>query len=210
MNPTVYFLDKSVTFLNAGTDTAAFDIVMRDDGSISRAKVVKILESHNRAAVLCDDPDEAFRRFADGFKHVSAAGGLVRDSGGRNLMIFRRGRWDLPKGHLEPGESIEECARREVGEETGITRTEIVAPICNTYHAYDVYGVWELKCTHWFLMECADGGRTLPQHEEDIAAAEWLDEKRTAEALRGSYPTIRAVFAAVNRADGADAGSDND
>ena len=51
---------------------------------------------------------------------IIAAGGLVTNKHNELLMIFRRAKWDLPKGKLDEGESIEACAVREVEEETGI------------------------------------------------------------------------------------------
>ena len=55
-------------------------------------------------------------------KHIIAAGGVVfriEHEVVSILLIFRNGVWDLPKGKLEKGESIEMCASREVSEETG-------------------------------------------------------------------------------------------
>ena len=40
-------------------------------------------------------------------------------------MIFRRGKWDLPKGKLDKGEKIEDCAVREVEEETGLKNVKL-------------------------------------------------------------------------------------
>ncbi len=45
---------------------------------------------------------------------VIAAGGLVQNSNGETLFIYRNDKWDLPKGHMEEGESLEEAALREV------------------------------------------------------------------------------------------------
>ncbi|HIW51980.1 MAG TPA: NUDIX domain-containing protein [Candidatus Alistipes excrementipullorum] len=195
----VYFLDKSITFLPSGADISGFGTAIDAAEGISRAKVIKILDSHNRAAVLSDDPEQAFKEFGRDFTYVTAAGGVVRDGKGNTLMIYRRGRWDLPKGHWEKGETIEECAMREVEEETGVGGTKIVAPICNTFHAYNVYGKWELKCTHWFLMSGNGDSMTVPQQEEGISSADWLDEERVSEALKTSYPTILTVFAALGK-----------
>ncbi len=196
MHPTVHFLDKSATFIDRDTDTAPFDMVIEASDGISRAKIIQILENSNNIAIISNNANEAFSSFAKEFKFVAAAGGVVLDNSGKTLMISRRGRWDLPKGHWEKGESIEECALREVAEETGVVATEIIKPICNTFHTYNVYGVWELKCTHWFLMR-GNSGATTPQHEEGIAAAEWLSPDEVCKALRESYPTIRKVFASL-------------
>ena len=195
-DPTVFFLDKSVSFIDRSAESSSFDYILEGSEHISRTKVVKILETHNHIAIISDNTAEAFKRFADDFKFVVAAGGVVLDNSGNTLMISRRGHWDLPKGHWEVGETIEECALREVAEETGVTPSEIIKPICNTFHTYNVYGVWELKCTHWFLMR-GNSDTTSPQHEEGIIAAEWLTPEEVCKALHESYPTIRKVFATL-------------
>src|SRR5215469_11706824 len=68
-------------------------------------------------------------------KKIIAAGGLVFNDKNELLMIFRRGKWDLPKGKLDEGESIEACAVREVQEETGLN-VELQSFIGLTYHEY--------------------------------------------------------------------------
>ena len=130
------------------------------DGGISRAKVTKILESYNKAAVVTPDPGAAFGAFAAEFALIEAAGGVVVNDCGQWLMIRRNGRWDLPKGHLECGERIEECAAREIEEETGV-RAGVVRPLCDTLHAYYFPKTerWELKRTHWYELHTASCDR---------------------------------------------------
>lgn len=53
-----------------------------------------------------------------------SAGGVVIGPGGRIVLVRRRTSWLFPKGHVEPGETDEEAARREIAEETGITDLE--------------------------------------------------------------------------------------
>jgi 8-oxo-dGTP pyrophosphatase MutT (NUDIX family) len=70
---------------------------------------------------------------------------LVRDKAGRILLIRRadNGYWALPAGALEVGESIAECATREVYEETGLTATELtpIALYSGAPHIHtDMYG----------------------------------------------------------------------
>lgn len=61
----------------------------------------------------------------DGAPLVEAAGGLVSDGRGRLAIVYRphRGDWSLPKGKLDPGETHEQAALREVHEETGLLCT---------------------------------------------------------------------------------------
>lgn len=111
---------------------------------------------------------------------VTAAGGVLyrntsKDSGPEILLMFRRGVWDLPKGKLEPGESIPECARREVSEEVGSRFPDITAQLCDTYHEYKENGELIGKTTHWFAMKLRDPTQQLePETKEGIEKLEWV------------------------------------
>lgn len=197
MERIVYFQDKSLVFSREEPSGDYYAVACTTPEAFSRAKVLKILETHNNVALLVDDPEQAFRCFAADFRWVEAAGGVVCDPrSGNILMMFRNQRWDLPKGHVEQGEAIAEAALREVGEETGI-EARLVAPLCATLHAYyfPKSGCWELKQTHWFRMEACAGDLT-PQTEEGIEQVEWVAPTELEERLTASYPTIRRVFAA--------------
>jgi 8-oxo-dGTP pyrophosphatase MutT (NUDIX family) len=115
------------------------------------------------------------------FTEVGAAGGLVKHKSGRYLFIEKKGKLDLPKGHIEPGEEPEACAMREVREECGITGHSIVKTIIPTYHTYSWEGISYLKKTHWFLMKYNGEMITEPQYEEGITKVVWLlpDELNT-------------------------------
>ncbi len=108
------------------------------------------------------------------FTEVSAAGGLVMHTSGRYLLIEKKGKLDLPKGHVEPGEEAEACALREVSEECGISGHKIIKPICPSYHTYSWEGISYLKKTFWFLMAYDGEMVTVPQTEEGITRVEWL------------------------------------
>lgn len=131
------------------------------------------------------------------FDLVEAAGGVVRNLRGEVLMIFRRGVWDLPKGHREAGETWEQCALREVSEETGLPEKELEcgAEIAVTYHTYtSVSGRAEKKQTRWFAMHYRGGRLPRPQTEEDIEAAAWIPVGRLAHTVADSYDTIKEVI----------------
>ncbi len=189
---TIYFTDCALHFVSHSAAIQTEGRIIAES-ELTRAKVIKFFETCNTLIVPCSDVEAAFARFAAQFKRVEAAGGVVVNPASGCLMIFRRGRWDLPKGHIDPGEDAATAAVREVEEETGVKGAKIVAPLCNTLHAYGVYGVWELKKTYWFEMECSHSA-TVPQSEEGIEAAEWCDCKRVQQNMANTYPTIVDVI----------------
>ncbi|MEF9950565.1 MAG: NUDIX domain-containing protein [Mucinivorans sp.] len=123
---------------------------------------------------------------------IKAGGGVVINPKGEILMIFRRGHWDLPKGKLEEGESIECCALREVEEECGIGDLILGRFICITEHNYTEHGCDLIKQTHWFAMQ--GEGLLTPQLSEDITRACWVDPAEVPVFLEQSYPSIAEVF----------------
>lgn len=131
---------------------------------------------------------------------VTAAGGVVRRSGpddDRILLMRRRGEWDLPKGKLDPGESIETCALREVAEETGLTGLRLGPLLTRTRHRYeDAYGRWD-KTTHWFIMSLeTDDVALIPQAEEQIEKLEWVSVDEA--LIRVRFASLRQVLGVLN------------
>ncbi len=127
---------------------------------------------------------------------IIAAGGVVNNADNNILMIYRKGYWDLPKGKLDEGESIEQCAIREVQEETGLQTIQLGNFICTTYHEYfDPFLQEEvIKETHWFSMKITDNQPLVPQVEENITAIEWVDSIRLKNNLQNTYPNIITVI----------------
>jgi len=107
---------------------------------------------------------------------IIAAGGIVINPNKEILWIFRRGFWDLPKGKLDPNETIEACAIREVMEETGISNLVLGDLILTTKHQYhDIYFNSDVeKTTYWYLMTTDQLQEGIPQTEEDIEAIAWV------------------------------------
>jgi 8-oxo-dGTP pyrophosphatase MutT (NUDIX family) len=116
-------------------------------------------------------------------------------------MIFRRGKWDLPKGKLDIGETIEECALREVREETGIRNLKIIKLTGITYHEYfDKYVKDDvIKETHWFAMKVKGSTTLIPQTDEDIEKIIWANDKEVQECLQNTYPNIREIIEKFRR-----------
>ncbi len=123
---------------------------------------------------------------------IIAAGGLVTNENNHLLMIFRRGKWDLPKGKLDDGETIEDCALREVQEETGLLKVQRNSLVGITYHEYfdkhingDV-----LKETYWYHMTAGTASPLVPQQDEGIEKLLWADQEMVYAMLANTYPNI--------------------
>lgn len=129
-------------------------------------------------------------------KRIIAAGGLVFNEQEELLMIFRRGYWDLPKGKLDKGETIEQCAVREVEEETGIRNITVIRFISITLHEYfDTYlDENVIKESHWFHMNVKGYQILVPQTEEDISIIKWVSKAQLPEYLNNTYPNIESVL----------------
>ena len=164
-----------------------------------RAKLIKIIETSKSVVLISDNPKATFEALCQEFKVVRAAGGVVTNSRGELLMIRLRNRWDLPKGHIETGENSLSAALREVKEETGIAAEALDnEPIATTWHAYNIYGPWELKSTDWWRMRSTSDAAPHPQNEEDITEVRWMNNAARAEALNETYETIKEVVRALD------------
>lgn len=130
------------------------------------------------------------------FTIIHAAGGAVENEKGELLLIFRKGKWDLPKGKLDEGESLEECAVREVEEETAVTGIELVSPLAITYHTYHEGTKFILKESHWYNMRVAGKQQLVPQTEEGIDETRWVAPADIGGYVGNCYPSIRDVLKA--------------
>lgn len=129
---------------------------------------------------------------------IIAAGGLVTNPQGQILWIFRRGFWDLPKGKLDEGETIQTCAVREVEEETGIKNIRLHDLLKFTNHTYfDTHLNQEVvKRTYWFHMTIPTEQKRIPQATEDIEKIEWHSLATAKHCLEQTYPSIIEVIEA--------------
>jgi len=124
--------------------------------------------------IYATDIKHLWKIFRIYFSEVFAAGGLVKHTSGRYMFIEKKGKLDLPKGHMEPGEAAETCALREVEEECGIHGHTIVKSLAPSYHTYSWEGISYLKKTSWFLMSYNGPLIREPQVNEGITGVEWL------------------------------------
>jgi 8-oxo-dGTP pyrophosphatase MutT (NUDIX family) len=128
------------------------------------------------------------------YRPIDAAGGVVLNENDNVLMIFRRGKWDLPKGKRDEGEDIADCALREVSEETGIQKLRLSSKICDTYHIYAQNGETLLKRTAWYRMKSSSSEKLVPQKEENILEAKWISSSELGPIVYKSYEAVREVL----------------
>lgn len=109
-------------------------------------------------------------------KEISAGGVVFRRIGDDvqvQMIQDRYGKITLPKGKMEPGETVEQTALREIAEETGIIGT-IVQPLEKITYQFTLSGVGVVdKEVHYYLVEATGG--TLQAQVEEIRGVEWLD-----------------------------------
>lgn len=97
-------------------------------------------------------------------------------------------RWSLPKGHVEPGETTEQAAVREVAEETGITG-RITAPLGSLSYSFTVDGRRIHKRVHHFLLVAESG--ELSDADVEVTEVAWVPLQRVPEVL--AYAAERRI-----------------
>lgn len=157
--------------------------------------VLRKLHIEKSEEVLVYDLDVFLINLFAHFPVVFAGGGFVLNDNDEVLMIHRRGFWDLPKGKLDHGETIQECALREVTEECGVFNHKILSGPFHTYHMYREFdGRVVIKDSAWFLMK-AEGIQNLrPQTEEGIDRVIWQKLPIEQGMFNGAYDSIKDVI----------------
>jgi ADP-ribose pyrophosphatase YjhB (NUDIX family) len=203
----IYFNDKPLFLCDAiSSDLEPYvhhdDAVFVDELSSPAVNtIIHEMQSDKVHAGVFLHPDmETLKKaFWKKFELVQAAGGLVSNREKKMLFMFRRGKWDLPKGKLDPGESLEECAVREVREETGLKDLELNRFLLTTYHTYQENGRHILKESYWYTMEATGSQDLVPQTEEDIQEVKWVSEEDLHELLENTYPSVYDVLLENNK-----------
>ena len=136
--------------------------------------------------------------FCSFFRIIEAAGGVVKNEKDEILVIFRNGKWDLPKGKIEKDrESTTEAAVREVKEETGLRKVSIGKKLMTTHHLYFRKDRMVLKPTQWFEMFADSSSRFKPDKKENITLVKWVNKKEMGEILSNTYASLKDLFILV-------------
>ena len=162
--------------------------------SISIEEIIKKLKIKKEIFIYSPNKEDILNEFKTKIDTIKAAGGIVRNKDNELLFIFRKGKWDLPKGKAEKNENISQTALREVIEETGIKNLSIVKPLEKTYHIFKRRNNHYLKLTYWFEMYSDYTGKFKPQKKEGISRVEWIGVENLESVLPKSYANIRLLF----------------
>jgi 8-oxo-dGTP pyrophosphatase MutT (NUDIX family) len=158
--------------------------------SISIKEIIKKLKIHDEVFLYYPDKKKLLKEFKEKFVTIKASGGIVTNKKNQILFIYRKGKWDLPKGKMEKNESKKESALREVIEETGVKKLKIINFFSTTFHLIKVKSEYFLKETHWYTMKTKYDGKLKPQKSEGIISAKW---KTFDEALEIKKKTFRNI-----------------
>ena len=192
----VFVNEKRLSFSNSPLQISK---EIKYEGISSLEIAVDLLEntSTSEINIYNEDLPQLWEDFSKMFRIIEAAGGIVLNDKNEILFIKRLGKWDLPKGKLEKGESWDEAAVREIAEETGLENVEIEKFLATTYHIYtERNGEKILKTTHWFLMNDKGNGTPKPQTEEGISEVSWKNEEEIRENVLGK--TFRNIELLLN------------
>jgi 8-oxo-dGTP pyrophosphatase MutT (NUDIX family) len=195
----IFLNEKYIEFIPLGAPIPHLDSTMYiryDEPATLRSSFAELEKDSGLQHLItgCGNVESAFAEFRKMFELVEAAGGLVENEKGEYLLIFRRGKWDLPKGKVDKGETVQEAALREVQEECGISGLSISGELTPTWHIYTEKGRRILKRTHWFRMKCTDTRPLVPQAEEDITEAKWMKKEEVLRVFSSSYGSIRELI----------------
>ncbi len=196
-NYTIFIKDKPLHIVHEAARDAIQIALPKADSSKFLMKIIaemQSLDTFNEVFLIHEAPEQVMALLQENMTLVLAAGGLVKNSRDELLMIFRRHKWDLPKGKVESGENIKTAAVREVEEECGIKGMKVRSHIADSYHIYYENERPILKQTVWYHISTAYEGITKPQIEEGIDKVEWVKTDGIENRLQNSYASIRWIL----------------
>ncbi|MCL9808578.1 NUDIX hydrolase [Flavobacterium luminosum] len=190
----VFVNDKPLFLTNQIVKETDFKFFLLESIDIEQLIVNYFQHKIHKAYLYHPDEKEIIKKLKEKIPVNKAGGGLVYNKKGEVLFILRNGKWDLPKGGLNKYEEIEDAAKREVEEETGVSNLKITKKLQKTYHIFKRNGKYKLKITQWYEMHTDFEGPLVGQAEEGIEKVAWLNPEEIESALKNSYENIKLLF----------------
>lgn len=187
----VFFNESLLTFAQESNPQAK-NILFHHESQFDEAFHLLSSSSAKHVNIFSEEIEVVWNSFLNYFKLIQAAGGIVRNPNDDYLFIHRLGKWDLPKGKMEDGETKEESAIREIEEECSITPLELKRFIMPTYHIY-FQKQYIIKETFWFEVFYEGTEVPQPQLEEGIDKVVWVKKGEIEELMNNSYPNIKLL-----------------
>tara|TARA_B100000780_G_scaffold138461_1_gene96854 strand:- start:9745 stop:10323 length:579 start_codon:yes stop_codon:yes gene_type:complete len=185
VNENVILLTSQIPF---GSKINLFDLK-----KISINDIISNVKKHKKIFLYHKNSEKLISIFKKKIKVISAGGGIVKNSFDETLFIFRRNKWDLPKGKKDKGETVDVTALREVREETGIVDLKIIDFRTITYHIFKKNSEYCLKETTWYEMTSNFDGEFVPEIKEDITKVVWKNAKKI-KKLKNTFPNIKLLL----------------
>jgi len=192
----VFVNDAPLILTDKLSETTMGEYFLLNEASINSAIDSLVKKKLKEAYIYHPNIEEILKKFTKKIPLVVAAGGVVTNKEGKVLFIYRNDKWDLPKGKLDKGETIEKCALREVEEETGVKGLKIENFLKTTYHVFERNSTYKLKEVHWYAMKTSYKGKLKGQKSEGIEKVKWKGPKKIKKALKNSYNNIKILFEA--------------
>lgn len=190
----VFVNESAMILTNKLAEVAEHKCFPLNEKAIHEAINVLSKKKIEKTYIYHPNHEEILNKFSKTIPIVVAAGGVVTNKKGQVLFIYRNEKWDLPKGKIDKGETIEAAAIREVEEETGVKGLQIENFLRVTYHIFKRNGVYKLKEVHWFAMNTSYQGPLEGQLEEGIMKVKWKGPEKIKKALQNSYTNIKVLF----------------
>ncbi len=191
--------NKALVFPKIEGDSLKFDATPQEsdryDAELLCDFLPEWLDDHDPGDTFIHEVGEnaVVQALKETFRMAPAAGGIVMKDG-KFVSIVRKGIPDLPKGHVEQGETPEEAALREVEEETGISNLKIVKALPTTWHCYLEHEEWTLKPTYWYLMSTIEDIQPKPQTEEGITEIKLIGNEEIEDFLKNTFRSISEIL----------------
>ncbi len=197
MNITIHYLHKTILLTNDSP------VIIYDSATYIHTELPSTLliftqlinePNYNHFVFNIHSPAIALAHIQHILLPITAAGGVVSNGCNEILLMLRLGKWDLPKGKLDDGESIENCAIREIQEETGLQHACITNKLTKTYHIYYAYEQWVIKTIHWYCVQAKPPYTIMPQLSEGIELLQWVNINDIAQYYNQTYGNIISVL----------------
>ena len=190
----IFYQDKPIIITDTRSEKKNVHNIKLNDFNLKKGLKNLSKNTISSIRIIGKDKEKLLNKFLKLLPKITAAGGKVINPKGEILFIFRNNKWDWPKGKAEVNETIADTAIREVKEETGIAELTITKPLEITYHIFKKNNSYRLKVTYWFEMKSMGDNQLIPQIEEGITKAVWINNSEIDQIKKKCYANIRLLI----------------